>query len=255
MAPDKFEKYIKDKVRQREISPSENAWNRIAEQLPVRESKTRKPIVWYAIAASFIGILMVTFYFTRNTGSEQVLPATIVNSEENNQEETNTQLLKPEKEPLKMEQKEAVASGPSLTQESEQIAIIEDTEIAESTENKELEEVVVANMQEEESRVPQRIEQDADPFIESKVAEVVAEVRLLELNKEALTEAEVDSLLRKAQIELMNQRLFKADNKVDALALLNEVEAELDQSFRDQIFDRLKSGYMKVRTALADRNN
>ena len=53
----------------------------------------------------------------------------------------------------------------------------------------------------------------------------------------------------------MNERLFKADNTVDAVALLNEVEVELDQSFRDQIFDRLKTGFMKVRTALADRNN
>ena len=31
-------------------------------------------------------------------------------------------------------------------------------------------------------------------------------------------------------------------------------EDELDESFRDQIFDALKSGYLKLRTAVADRN-
>ena len=35
---------------------------------------------------------------------------------------------------------------------------------------------------------------------------------------------------------------------------LTEVEDELDQSFRDQIFDSLKEGFLKVRTAVADRN-
>jgi len=39
------------------------------------------------------------------------------------------------------------------------------------------------------------------------------------------------------------------------MALLTEVEGELDQSFRDQIFEKLKSGFLKVRTAVADRNN
>jgi len=35
---------------------------------------------------------------------------------------------------------------------------------------------------------------------------------------------------------------------------LAEVEDELDESFRDQIFDALKTGYLKLRTAVADRN-
>jgi len=36
---------------------------------------------------------------------------------------------------------------------------------------------------------------------------------------------------------------------------LNEVEGELDISFREQIFESLKTGFLKVRTAVADRNN
>ncbi|PHQ62576.1 MAG: hypothetical protein COC08_00130 [Maribacter sp.] len=70
-----------------------------------------------------------------------------------------------------------------------------------------------------------------------------------------MTDAEVDSLLRKAQEEILANKIFGEDYSVDAMALLNEVEDELDQSFRDQIFETLKIGFLKVRTAVANRNN
>jgi hypothetical protein len=38
------------------------------------------------------------------------------------------------------------------------------------------------------------------------------------------------------------------------MALLNQAETELDLSVRDQLFEALKSGYLKVRTAVADRD-
>ena len=114
---------------------------------------------------------------------------------------------------------------------------------------------VALNSELEGSIIPQSPTQKETQLIQAKITEVVAEVRLLELNNDALTEAEVDSLLRMAQSELLKERIFQADRSVDAMALLNEVEDELDQSFRDQIFDRLKAGFIKVKTAVADRNN
>ncbi|CAN0604335.1 unnamed protein product, partial [Ectocarpus sp. 12 AP-2014] len=70
-----------------------------------------------------------------------------------------------------------------------------------------------------------------------------------------VTDAEVDSLLTRAQDEILRDKIFNKDKSVDAMALLTEVEDELDKSFRDQIFDSLKAGFIKVRTAVADRNN
>ncbi len=253
MAPDKFEKYVKDKVRQREITPSDDAWNRIAEQLPVVEKSGRKPIVWYSIAASFIGILIITLYFTQTTTPDLVSPTPVVISEENDPASI-TPLVESEKEPIVTEEGEAVASQPSTRQNTGQMPSVKVAETVTPVGDKTLEAPVVPNTAVVENIIPEEAKQQ-ELFIESKVAEVVAEVRLLEQNNEALTEAEVDSLLRRAQNELLKERLFKTDNTVDAVALLNEVETELDQSFRDQIFDRLKTGFMKVRTALADRNN
>ncbi len=82
----------------------------------------------------------------------------------------------------------------------------------------------------------------------------MAQVVLLEQSSQ-VSDAEVDSLLRNAQEAIFREQLFKQDQSVDAMALLSQVEEELDQSFRDQIFQSLKSGFLKVRTAVADRNN
>ncbi len=254
MAPDKFEKYIKEKVRQREILPSDDAWERIAEQLPVEAKKDKKPIVWYSIAASFIGILIATLYFTQTTKTEVNSPTPVVISEEN-QRADNLKHVKPEVDPSETKAEEALASQPAIEPNGRQIPLVQEVETANAAENADFETAVATKTDVKEGRVPEIVQQREELFIEAKVDEVVAQVRLLEQNDEALTEAEVDSLLRKAQNELLNDRLFKADNTVDALALLNEVEAELDQSFRDQIFESLKTGFMKVRTALADRNN
>jgi len=55
--------------------------------------------------------------------------------------------------------------------------------------------------------------------------------------------------------ESLVSKIVSEDGVVDASALLLEAEQELDRSFRDQIFDALKSGYLKAKTAVANRNN
>ena len=42
---------------------------------------------------------------------------------------------------------------------------------------------------------------------------------------------------------------------VDANALLQDVEEDLQQSFRSKVFEALQSGYESVITAVAERNN
>jgi len=93
-----------------------------------------------------------------------------------------------------------------------------------------------------------------EKLINAKVAEVLAKVAIMEQSS-TVTDEEVDSLLQQAQHDILKQKLFRTDASVDAMALLTEVEDELDQSFRDQIFNSLKAGFIKVRTAVADRNN
>ena len=91
-------------------------------------------------------------------------------------------------------------------------------------------------------------------IINVKIAEVVAQVAVLEQNNQSVSDAEIDSLLRSAQAQILKDQLFRKDASVDAMVLLADVEQELDRSFRDRIFDALKDGFVKVRTAVADRN-
>ncbi len=66
----------------------------------------------------------------------------------------------------------------------------------------------------------------------------------LDINREA----EAVSLLSVAR-----QKLAAGSNNENEL--LMEAENELDHSFREQVWDKLKDGYKKVKGALADRNN
>ena len=257
MAPDKFEKYIKEKMRQREITPSEEAWSRIAGQLPEEEEKRKKPYFWYSIAASFIGILIIGIYVTQSPQPELDSPAQVVATEEDNSDSGKDKQLKDAQEIKQIpetKQVEMLVQTPEKKESDNAVDNMVNETIISSPEQ-ELAVAETAIPVKENTIPPGEIKKREDLIIEAKITEVVAEVRLLEINSEALTEAEVDSLLRKAQGELLKEKIFKSDRSVDAMALLNEVEDELDRSFRDQIFDRLKSGFNKVRTAVADRNN
>jgi hypothetical protein len=94
-----------------------------------------------------------------------------------------------------------------------------------------------------------------EQLINAKIAEIVAQVNLLENSNLPVSSIEVDFLLRQAQQEILTDKILNNGGEVDAMALLNEVQGELDKSFREQIFESLKTGFLKVRTAVADRNN
>ncbi len=91
---------------------------------------------------------------------------------------------------------------------------------------------------------------------DAKVAEVVAQVKALQESNRIVSAEEVDMLLATAQKELQTARILDENTqKVDATALLQEVEFSLERSFRDKVFDALGNGFEKIRTAVAERNN
>jgi len=250
MEPNKFEKHIKEQMQRREMRPSANAWKRIAERLEPAKEKKRNKFLWYAAAASFIGILIVSILFFQS--DDKVL-------------ETDVEIVDTDRKERLDEQSEVSKeqiSGEAQNFEENKVAnVLNEIEVPE----KDLIEktiklqnidssVIVLNDDKVKKVEVNELLEVTDNSIEQKIKEVLAQVDSLELNNTALTNAEVDELLRNAQEEILQDKLFKQNGSVDAMALLMEVEDELDQSFRDQIFDKLKSGFLKVRTAVADRN-
>ena len=247
MEPDKFEKYIQSKLEGREITPSDDAWTRISTGLGANQShKSNRPYFWYGVAASVIVLIGITMFYL-NSGVEEVVPdekivetPTKVNPEVTNQDIPDAVVFEGA-DAQKIEQTNTEDYSP---QENSDRNLFEET----TRQN------VAVNSNNEEIQDTSKIAIVPEDVLNSKIAEVMVQVDFLALSTE-VTDAEVDSLLHKAQEDILRQRLFNSDNSVDAMALLAEVEEELDQSFRDQIFQSLKAGFLKVRTAVADRNN
>ncbi len=242
MAPLKFEEHLKDKLQEREINPSKNAWSTITAGLDnkPKKSNNKKP-VYYAIAACLIGLLIASVWFFNTPPDLDTLPqvvdinkevpSTIKNNSFEDNVESNTGVV-----------------GTEITKETDKKEILVDANLQGSKKG------VVVTVQETkvlpiESNTPEKT------ILDKKLNVVMEKLALLEENNVAVTNAEVDSLLRKAQQEILTEKAIEAGISVDAMALLMEAEDELDKTFRDQIFDNLKKGYIKLKTAVVARNN
>ncbi|TAI46891.1 hypothetical protein [Flagellimonas allohymeniacidonis] len=240
---EKLDKYIKKKLEERRIHPSEEAWNKIGGSLPVHNRPNRSRKYIWAIAASFIGVLFLSVWLSReNQGVD--IPVEVVNKEKPQKKTI------PEKNSIADLEKEEISNLPHEEQPKSQLeGVFDQDPLVEVTDN-----VDQPNAMVKQPLKDSVVEAPVD-VISLKAEEVLAQVELLERTKAIeVTDAEVDSLLRTAQKELLATNLFNKKGKVDAMVLLTEVEDELDGSFRDQIFDALKEGYLKLRTAVADRN-
>ena len=82
----------------------------------------------------------------------------------------------------------------------------------------------------------------------------MAKVKELEKNNIAVSEDEIDQLLMQAQHEITTEKMLES-GAISASTLLQEVEQELDETFKQRVFDALKSGFQKVKTAVVQRKN
>lgn len=245
MAPNKFEKHIKKQLEEREMQPSSTAWEKLSEKLDAATPQSSKRrYLWYGIAASFIGLLILSVvFFNANTPISETNTIVIEDKKEAIEEMNDFQNIEIEKT------KAEVVSMEKTTEEK----------VKENTDKANIQivekEVFVEQLEEVADYVQVPLNDDSEEIINTKLLQVLAQIDFLEKDKLSLTDSEVDSLLRKAQEEILQDQIFNENGSVDAMALLTEVEGELDQTFRDQIFESLKSGFLKVRTAVADRNN
>lgn len=246
MAPNKFEKHIQKQLEEREIQPSSDTWLKLSDRLDetMIEQPKKRSYFWYAVAACLVGLIMFSAVLFKATTSIT---------------ESNILVVEDEKKAI-----DTVEDFQESEDQRNAFGVVT-TEIIPEEKTEDLVakvNVIVAEKEEYDEqlvdapngvRVP--LHGSSKEIINSKVLQVLAQVDALEQEKEVLTDAEVDSLLRMAQEEILRAKLFRSDHSVDAMALLSEVENEIDKSFRDQIFESLKSGFLKVRTAVADRNN
>ena len=247
MEPDKFEKYIKEQLDKREINPSEGSWDKLSRQLPLTGQRKSKRYFWHSVAAVFIGVLIVSSLYFNSEVTPVETPIELVETPQKKEiipkmEEVLSEKIKG-KEQLVIAKKEVNGTKGKIAKKKVFSALENTSAMAASEES------------DKDDMDSMATERKTDELLDAKIAELVAQVDMLEAKDIPVSDAEVDSLLRVAQQEIFAKKVFGMEGNVDAMALLSEVEGELDQTFREQIFNSLKDGFLKVRTAVADRNN
>jgi len=239
----KWEDDVKDALEKRVIKPSETSWNTLSERLEASEKQQTKPMYWWiGIAASITAVLFITtMFFSGNT--PEIQNPILVDTEEQHDEQTfKLDQLQPEQHVV--EQKDVLDSADPIEgkQEPKRPMTSQNTRIVKS------------------SQITQESSIGSENVLETlenqKVTEIVAHIEDLKRKGEVVTDVEIEALLTKAQRDLNYQSALRETNyTVDANALLQDVEADLQESFRNKIFEALKNSYETIRTAVAERQN
>jgi len=258
MAPVKFEEQIKDKLEQRVLQPSENSWAKLSQKLETQEKKSKSKWFWrLGIAVSLLIMIAISLQFLQNHNENNITPYVLEestekeykNSEDNNRydepREKTTELTNDNKI-------ESVSVAISKTEKTITKQQISNTKIS-KTQVKNMTNLVAVDIENHKEQSVQDLQKNNIELISQKDIEDV----LSKLNTAtAVTDKEVDSLLKIASKELFKEKLkHKSSNVVDADQLLLSVEDELGQSFRTKVFEALKNSYETVKTAVAERNN
>ncbi len=253
MAPIKFENNIKDKLDKRTLQPSNNAWDKLSERLDNQEKKKHnKPILWLGVAASIVGVLLVVTQFFNTKTSIDNVPKTVVIPEvvkpNTNKaiaiealvdiEKASGNIQKNRKEITKEEIKKSVLATQELNKK--QTTIVQENDIEKLKEKVD---------------EPLEVREESLTFEQEKIQAVANRIQTLKDNN-TVTDDAIDALLLEAQKEIMLNKLYnEATGVVDANLLLQDVETELDQSFRSKVFEVIKASYGTVKTAVAQRND
>lgn len=264
MAPIKFEENLKEKIEKRTIQPSEASWDVLAKRLDNQDKRKPKTVYfWVGIAASIVGVALVTTLFFNNSEFENSTPAIV--DTETKEEQVKEEVLNPvesqkEENTVAVEQVEDIKTSTekTITNQKSGSVVPKSTKIVTPNKTVTIKEAVAATSTKEQEQVKKNLETPLNSleFEKAKINDVVDEIKKLNLEDVTVSNAEIDSLLKQAEREILKNRLYNETTRtVSADALLQDVEDELEQSFRAKVFDALKNSFDTVKTAVAERNH
>ncbi|QSB26608.1 hypothetical protein [Flavobacterium sp. CLA17] len=236
MEPNNFEKDFREKLNQRRIEPSEKAWDRLDAMLSVaEEKKPKKKNRWLYIAASIVGFLMVgTFFFNQEKKVELQKNQVVI--EDNSQKDSV----------VKLGFKETDANKDQIAvSEKEPTQDAGDSKKEEKISNQKTHKTVnnSTNTIAEFSVINQKNQQS--PSLNNQITA-----------PETVKNETADQLLNTAEKTVVAENTVKPKTKikVNASDLLNQVDGELELSFREKVITKVNKNYQTVKVALANRN-
>lgn len=222
MERNKLETQFKEKLNSREIKPTEMAWDKLDSMLSAVEKQKRK-FTWLYVAASFIGFLLIlTVFFNQKENTIDIKKNTVVIENSNPKENSKTEI-------------KLIKTEPNFSK----TILKSETKLLVQTKKKSKTKVENPTVKTQENAVA-----EIQP---NNVNVSIAE------HKNVMSE-NIDSLL--ASVENKSKAGVKnASVKINSTDLLNQVDGELQVSFREKALNTITQKYKEAKEALANRNN
>lgn len=231
MEPNKIEKQIREKLNAREIQPTAQSWDRLDAMLSVQEeSSIKRGFPWMKIAAGFVLFFGIAFIFLMQQDNQ------------NEHFEKNQEVVEsPKVEETKLNSNNTEVVPTEITSN---VVISKETRIAEGSKS---------NLKQDTK--PKQMKYPVE-VIQQESTNNIAEVKSAKTNdviNDAVT-AEKSLPIVNKEVIAENKAMNKPKLKVDANALLNQVEGEVTLTFRQKVMKAMVKNYKDAKESFASRN-
>lgn len=272
MAPIKFEEHMKEALGNRKLDPSKDGWSKLSARLDAEENK-KKPIwLWMAVAAGIAGFIFIATTVFNTEAISTTPDANFVDVNDNFKMDTKNETLDvtnvvKQNDEVVPDTKTSVVENDSVEPVKENPLLVEASSKVESPQkaiqqtvekfvNPTIKEATIVTKQAKNTSVESDKSNLPQAEISKEIQDAMAAIEIKKQNDEVVTDAYIDSLIQSAYANITTKKesLINQNGTLNASSLLAEVELDLEKSFRDKVFEALKSGFQEVRTAVVNRN-
>ena len=239
MAPNKFEKQLKDTLERRTIAPSKIAWSQLDTQLDVQKNKQKFPFWWFSIAATFLGVFLAIFVF-----NDKPDPINVVI------EDVKNEILLPSEinQINKQNKVTKIITSPELVVDKVNVKPKNKTV---TNKNK----ATIQSVQAEKSNVVLVVNDKIKSEDKATIASTTNSEKPIDKTSQTTTiTSEADLLLKEAYSDVQDNYNTYIPEKIDANSLLEDVEMKSEKSLKNRLFHAVKSGYETLKTTVAERD-
>lgn len=251
MEPNKLEKQIREKLNAREIQPSSQAWDRLDAMLSVAENKKPRRKFWLYIAASIIGFVLVGLFLVNqedekvyNNDSNQI----IVASDTDKVESSKVKAKSSDEKMSNQSTSESLVETEKSIKKRTVIVTNQNQETLAEFKKKKTKETIKTK----EERIREFVKVPAthrEAFAETKVVTKKAE-EVKVVKSTSVFEVPNDGKEAVANQEVTQKIKRKSNLKIDPTALLDEIDEELELTFRQKVL----KNFQEVKTVVVSRN-